>query len=112
MFEAEKLSSLEPKPKYYFHHRIGLESEFLQIFLREVIDIENVFLFMTFDENGGKGKLYLQGHPDDIKSLGPTICEILEGKGNCKNNKFNGKINNFTKIPECERKIYNYFENK
>lgn len=109
--EAVKLSAISPAPKYVCLHRSGNDGDFLPFFLRE-FKAGNTLLFVTFNDGSDKGKMYLQGDPEDVAVLGPLLCELMEGKGSSKNDKYQAKITNMKPIKLCEEKITEHFKNK
>lgn len=109
--EAERLRKMNPVPKYYFLHRSdGADNlEFITTFIRNV-KVPEVFLFLTNGDDSGKGQLVLQGSEVVIQKLGQQICTILDGKGNGNKQRFNAKVNNLKKIPDCEKLIAKHFD--
>lgn len=111
VLEADRLNKINPVPKYFFLHRSdGADNlEFITNFIRNV-KVPEVFLFLTNGDDSGKGQLVLQGNEEIIQKLGPQICTILDGKGNGNKQRFNAKVNNLKKIPDCEKLIAQYFD--
>lgn len=119
LHEAEKLKNLNPQPKWYsVHRKDGAETDFNSVFLKNAPEIKNgsdglALLFHTAcEENGTKGNLILVGDEGIIAELGPKICDLLDGKGRGKGQRFQAKVNNLKKINECEKLIGKYFEGK
>lgn len=117
--EAEKLKSLNPQPKWYsVHRKDGMDSDFNSLFLRNAPEIKNgsdglSLLFLTAgEENGNKGNMMLFGDENVIAELGPKICDLLDGKGKGKGQRFQAKVNNLKQLKECEKVISQYFETK
>lgn len=116
-YEVEKLKTMQPQPKWYSLHRSdGIEPDFINAFLRNAPEISQQtndglsLLFLTVGEEGThKGQLVLFGDPKIVNELGPTICELLEGKGNGKGQRYQAKVNNLKRISECEKRIAEYF---
>jgi len=118
-FEGEKLKALAELPRWYSLHRSdGIESEFINTFLKSAPAISEsdstglALLFLTTGDDTHKGQLVLQGRPEVIAALGPVICQTLDGKGNGKGARFQGKVNNLKRIPECEKAIEEYFKQR
>lgn len=112
---AVKLNEMDPTPDYYFLHRSdGVDVNFFNTFSRAVKTKKSVFLFITISDaiDSKSGTLILMGNPEDVDVLANEIIINLEGKGNCKNGRFQGKAMNFKKIKECEKLIQKHFESK
>lgn len=109
--EAERLNKINPVPKYFFLHRTdGNDNlEFITTFIKN-LKVPEVFLFLTNGDDSGKGQLILQGSEEIIQKLGQQICTILDGKGNGNKQRFNAKVENLKKIPDCEKLIAKYFD--
>lgn len=119
VLEAEKLKAIHPPPKYYtINRRDGMDTDFNSVFLRNIPEIKTdtdgpSLVFLTAaDEKGEKGNLILFGEERIISELGDPICSLLEGKGRGKGQRYQAKVNNLKKLPECEKLIAEYFENK
>jgi len=54
----------------------------------------------------------LRGDPEIVGKLGPQFMEILEGKGNGKEDNFQGKINNLARLQECQELLEAEFKPK
>lgn len=112
---AEKLNQADPTPDYYFMHRTdGVDMDFLNGFLRALKTKKSVFIFITISDaiDSKSGTLILMGNQEDLDELANEIITNLDGKGNCKNGRFQGKANNFKKIKDCEKLIKKHFESK
>lgn len=108
---------MTPLPKWYAVNRnYGIEPDFMNTFLQNApaigTDGDGLSLLMLTvgEENGGKGQLMLIGAETKVKQLGPKICEILDGKGNGKGQRFQAKVNNLKRLPECEKLLTAYFQ--
>lgn len=104
-------------PKWHAVNRnYGIEPDFINTFLQNVSSVitdgDGLSLLMLTigEENGGKGQLTLFGTEPLVKELGPKICEILDGKGNGKGQRFQAKVNNLKRLPECEKLLSAYFQ--
>ncbi|XP_076366907.1 alanyl-tRNA editing protein Aarsd1-B isoform X2 [Tachypleus tridentatus] len=104
LLEAEKFRHLVPKPSYYSLHRREGDGEFLSILSNEIGD-EGVLLFLTAGEDKGPGHILLTGPPDIVATVGPQLCDLLQGKGSGKNGRFQAKVSSFTKRPKAEEII-------
>lgn len=116
MFEVEKLKSMTPLPKWYAVNRnYGIEPDFINTFIKNApttaSDGDGILLVMLTvgEENGSKGQLMLFGVEIIVKELGPKICEILDGKGNGNGDRFQAKVNNLKRLPECEKLLHKFF---
>ena len=104
---------VDPIPKYYSLHRSdGVEMDFVNAFLRSVKRKEKILFFITISDaiDSKSGTLILQGNPKAVEDLSTEIISNLEGKGSCKNGRFQGKALNLKKIKDCEKLIKEYFE--
>ncbi|KAL7745293.1 hypothetical protein ACLKA6_015318 [Drosophila palustris] len=116
--EAERLEDLSKslRPKYFaLHRRDGIEVDFINTFLRHAP--EEIFYFLTVSEgvsagSAARGHMVLRGDPALIQELGPKFLELLEGKGNGKENNFQGKINNLANLQECTALLEAHFKPK
>ncbi|EDV99529.1 alanyl-tRNA editing protein Aarsd1-B [Drosophila grimshawi] len=116
--EAERLENVPKamRPKYFaLHRRDGIEVDFTTTFLRNAP--EEIFYFLTVSEgisvgSVAKGHMVLRGDPMLVQELGPQFLELLEGKGNGKENSFQGKINNLAKLQNCTALLEAHFRPK
>ncbi|XP_064555705.1 alanyl-tRNA editing protein Aarsd1-B [Drosophila montana] len=116
--EAERLENLPKamRPKYFtLHRRDGIEVDFINTFLRNAP--EEIFYFLTVSESvssgsSAKGHMVLRGEPTLVEQLGPKFLELLEGKGNGKENNFQGKITNLSGLQECNALLEAHFKPK
>lgn len=112
---AQKLNDADPSPDYFFMHRTdGVDMDFFNSFQRALKTKKPIFFFITLSDaiDSKSGSLILMGNLDDVDALASEIITSLEGKGNCKNGRFQGKAMNFKKIKDCEKLIQKHFENK
>lgn len=111
VYEADKVKQLPDPPKYYCLHRTdGIDSDFFSVFIRQLGNKE-MFLFLTSgDDTSTKGQMLCQGKVEDVDKLGRTLCELLDGKGNGKNGRFQGKVNNLKKLDDCRKIVSEYFD--
>lgn len=117
--EAEKFKNLDPQPKWYsIHRKDGAETDFNNVFLKNAPEIKNgsngiaLYFLTAGEENGTKANLLLFGDETVLNDLGTQICDLLDGKGRGKGQRFQAKVNNLKKINECEKLIGKYFEGK
>lgn len=118
-YEGAKLKAMNPQPKWYsIHRKDGMDTDFNSTFLRNAPEIKNgtdglSLLFLTAgDENGEKGNMVLVGDENVIADLGDKICNLLDGKGKGKGQRFQAKVNNLKKLSACEKLITEYFTQK
>lgn len=111
VYEADKVKQLADPPRYYCLHRSdGIDSDFFSVFVRQ-LNNKDMFLFLTSgDETSTKGQMLCQGKAIDVDKLGPILCELMGGKGNGKNGRFQGKVNNLKKLDDCQKAIREYFD--
>lgn len=107
--EVKRVNELTAAKYYWTHRTDGQESEFIGTFLKQIADKE-LFVFVTTADESMKGKFVLQGKAADVTSLGPKLCDILDGKGNGSNGRYQAKVNNLKKISECEAVIRQHFD--
>lgn len=118
--EANKLKAMNPQPKWYsLHRKDGIDTDFNSVFLKNAPEIKNKtedglsLLFLTSsDDNGKVGNLLLMGDEGVIADLGEQICNLLDGKGKGKGQRFQAKVNQLKKITACEKLIDEYFTRK
>lgn len=117
--EANKLKAMNPQPKWYsVHRKDGIDTDFNNVFLKNAPEIKNgtdglSLLFLTStDESGQKGNLILMGDENVIADLGDQICNLLDGKGKGKGQRFQAKVNQLKKVNACEKFIAEYFKQK
>ena len=107
--EKSEQINKETDLKYFSLHRTdGLESEFIPAFLK-LIKSKDLFIFLTTIDDSGKGKMVLQGPTTAVDALGTALCNLLDGKGNGKNGRFQAKINSIKNLKECNAKVKEYF---
>ena len=98
---------------FSLHRNDGVDIDFANTFLRTV-KVDNLFYFITIADgiDSKSGSLIIQGNPDDIKALADQICQLLGGKGNGKNNRYQAKVTQLNKVKDCETLIKNHFAQK
>lgn len=69
VFEAHKLKSISPSPKYYCYHRKEAEPDFMNLFIREVNGTD-IFLFLSVGDEKGVGNIVLYGDEKAVADLG------------------------------------------
>lgn len=116
-FECDRLKSSEMLPKWICVTRnYGNESDFINSFLQNAPEVSEeglqLMLITAGEDNSSKGQMTLFGIEAIVQETGPKICEILDGKGNGKGKRFQGKINNLKRLPECEKFLNEYFQKK
>lgn len=109
---ALELNAQENPENFFFIHRSdGVDVDFANTFLRVVKPKKPVFFFITIADgiDSKSGSLLINGNSEDVTLLGPQICDILGGKGNGKNNRFQGKVTQMNKVKDCESLIRKHF---
>lgn len=112
---AIELNGVEnPGDFYSLHRNDGVDIDFANTFLRVAKPKKTIFFFITIADgiDSKSGSLIINGNSEDVTVLGPQICELLGGKGNGKNNRFQGKVTQLNKIKDCESLIKKHFELK
>uniref|UniRef100_T1JDQ2 Threonyl/alanyl tRNA synthetase SAD domain-containing protein n=1 Tax=Strigamia maritima TaxID=126957 RepID=T1JDQ2_STRMM len=104
LLEAQKVKQIQPKPKFYSIHRKEGNSDFMSIITNEVKD-EDILLFITVGDEKGAGQVTISGKAEIVKTLGPKVGEILDGKGVAKGNRYLGKVNNLSQRSKAEQMI-------
>ena len=102
------------KEFFSLHKNDGVDIDFANTFLRTVKADKKDFFFITIADgiDSKSGSLIIQGDPEDVKALADPICQLLAGKGNGKNNRYQGKVTQLGKIKDCEVLMKNHFTNK
>lgn len=106
--DAVKLKSAEPKPKYFCLHWKYAEADIVNVFIREM-NSTDTFLFLSVGDEKGAGNITLYGKEEDVKELGPKICELLGGKGAGKGNRFQAKVTNLGNRSKAEDLLRKHF---
>ncbi|XP_071479718.1 alanyl-tRNA editing protein Aarsd1-B-like [Diadema antillarum] len=83
-------------------HRKEGDSEFMNMLANEV-GPENALMLLTVGEENGAGLFLVAGPPAIIEEAGPKVATVLEGKGACKNGRFQGKATKLSKRSEAEQ---------
>ncbi|XP_072401510.1 alanyl-tRNA editing protein Aarsd1-B [Diabrotica undecimpunctata] len=109
IFNAGKLKSMQPPPKYFSLHKKEAEPDFMNILIRELGTTE-IFLFLSVGDEKKDGSVVIQGKENDVGVLGPKISEILQGKGSGKGNIYRAKVTNMSRRKEAENCIKEYFD--
>lgn len=120
IYETNKIKAMNPQPKWYsVHRKDGIDTDFNSVFLKNAPEIKSKsedgvsLLFLTSsDENGKAGNMLLQGDESVIADLGEQICNLLDGKGKGKGQRFQARVNQLKKISACEKLIEDYFAQK
>lgn len=112
---AEDWNADTNREKFFSLHRNdGVDIDFANTFLRTVKSDKSHFFFITVADgiDSKSGSLIIQGEPEDVKALAEPICQLLGGKGNGKNNRYQGKVLQLNKLKDCEGLIKNHFAGK
>lgn len=104
VLEAATLKHTIPKPTYFSLHRNEGDSDFVNVFIREVDD-EDILLFLTTGDEKGAGQMVLHGKPELVSKLGPLVCQELDGKGAGKGKKFQAKVKTLNNRDKAENII-------
>lgn len=104
ILEAKQFKALDPKPTYFSLHKQEVDADFLMLFVNEVNDKDTVF-FLTAGDAKGCGQVFFTGPTQLIDKIGSNLCDILEGKGNGKNGRFQAKVSKLGKRDQAEELI-------
>lgn len=69
VFEANKLKSSTPLPKYYVLHKKEAEADFMNIFIKE-FGSTDVLLFLSVGDEKGTGNIVIYGPEKVVSDLG------------------------------------------
>ncbi|KAJ8959307.1 hypothetical protein NQ318_021993 [Aromia moschata] len=108
ILEVGRLKGIDSPPKYFFLHKKEAEPDFMNVFIKE-LGRTDIFLFLSTGDEKATGNIVLYGEEKAILDLGNKICEILEGKGAGKGNKFQAKVTKNGEPQKAEDCIINYF---
>ncbi|CAB0009555.1 unnamed protein product [Nesidiocoris tenuis] len=97
--EIAKLKASNPKPTFFFHHRKEAEMDYVNYFIKELNDPAILLLLVVGD--GPECHVVLNGPPDLVQNLGPSVAEILDGKGNGKGGRFQAKCKAMKSLPKA-----------
>ncbi|KAJ8922402.1 hypothetical protein NQ315_004347 [Exocentrus adspersus] len=109
VMEARSLKSLDPPPKYFSMHRKEAEPDFMNTFIKE-LGRTDIFLFLSTGDEKTVGNIVLYGEEKPVSDLGNQICELLDGKGAGKGNKFQAKVTKMANRKKAEQRISDYFK--
>ncbi|XP_060519865.1 alanyl-tRNA editing protein Aarsd1-B [Cylas formicarius] len=111
ILEAENLKKTLPRPSFFFLHKKEADLEFINIFIKEVGEDKDILLFLSTGDEKAIGNMVLYGEEKAVADLGPKICDLLEGKGAGKGNRFQAKVYKMSNRPKAEALIEEYFRN-
>uniref|UniRef100_A0A069DTC8 Alanyl-transfer RNA synthetases family profile domain-containing protein n=1 Tax=Panstrongylus megistus TaxID=65343 RepID=A0A069DTC8_9HEMI len=97
--QVKYLKSMIPYPKVYTIHRADAEIDYINMFIKELNDLNILILFTIGDK---EGYMVLHGPEDKITEFGPKLAEILDGKGNGKGNKYQARVKNLKNLNQAE----------
>lgn len=66
--EARKLKSLDPKPNYFILHKKEADSDFINVFLKELNETD-ILLFLSVGEDNAVGNFVLYGKENIVAEL-------------------------------------------
>lgn len=99
VLQVKYLKSMIPYPKVYTIHRSDAEIDYINMFIKELNDLNILILFTIGDK---EGYMVLHGPEDKITEFGPKLAEILDGKGNGKGNRYQARIKNLKNLNQAE----------
>ncbi|XP_033625327.1 alanyl-tRNA editing protein Aarsd1-B-like [Asterias rubens] len=109
VLEAHRYNNQVNKDPIFVLHRKEGDSEFLNMVANE-INLQGTLALLTAGDEKGVGLFLVAGPDDIIKEVGPKVAELLEGKGACKNGRFQGKANKMSKRTIAEETLRQYTE--
>jgi misacylated tRNA(Ala) deacylase len=115
VIEAGKVGEISNRDYYFLHRADGLDQTFVQLFWKNLkLKNKSMFIFVSLCDSvdSQTGNISMQGDPKDITELKDKVCEILNGKGNGKGERFQAKVSNLNKLKEVEKLVGNYFKSK
>ncbi|XP_038046447.1 alanyl-tRNA editing protein Aarsd1-B-like isoform X2 [Patiria miniata] len=105
--EAYRYNNQANKDPVFVLHRKEGDLEFLNMVANE-INLQNCLALLTAGDEKGVGLFLVAGPDDIIKEVGPQIAECLEGRGACKNGRYQGKANKLSKRSTAEETLHQY----
>lgn len=127
VLETSKLKSISPPPKYFCYHRKEAEPDFMNLFIKEMGGTD-ILLFLSVGDEKSVGNIVIYGEEKAVANLGNQyvinpcncahyylsifccrVCELLNGKGAGKNNRFQAKVNTMANRSKAEDLIKSYF---
>ncbi|KAK9730161.1 Threonyl and Alanyl tRNA synthetase second additional domain [Popillia japonica] len=109
-FEAQKLREMSPLPKYYMLHRKEAEPDYMNQFIKNFGSTDVFLVLSVVGDEKGAGSIIIYGEEDDVAALGNKICELFNGKGAGRGNKFNAKVNSLNNRKKVEELLKEYFK--
>jgi misacylated tRNA(Ala) deacylase len=106
-FEADRIKASVNGSKFVTLHKKEGDNEFMNSVAREVGN--EILLFLTTGEEKGAGLFLLSGPESDVKTLGPKVAELLDGKGAGNSGRYQGRANRMQKRPDVESLLKDYF---
>uniref|UniRef100_A0A224XPM8 Alanyl-transfer RNA synthetases family profile domain-containing protein n=1 Tax=Panstrongylus lignarius TaxID=156445 RepID=A0A224XPM8_9HEMI len=97
--QVKNLKSMIPYPKVYTIHRADAEIDYINMFIKELNNLNILILFTIGDK---EGYMVLHGPEDKITEFGPKLAEILDGKGNGKGNRYQARVKNLKNLNQAE----------
>eukprot|EP00057_Strongylocentrotus_purpuratus_P032230 XP_787006.2 PREDICTED: alanyl-tRNA editing protein Aarsd1-B [Strongylocentrotus purpuratus] len=88
-------------------HRKEGDSEYMIIVANEV-GPENALMLLSTGEENGAGLFLVAGPTDIVEEAGPRVASLLEGKGACKNGRYQGKATKLSKRSEAEKLLRDF----
>ncbi|GAB1610193.1 alanyl-tRNA editing protein Aarsd1-like [Argonauta hians] len=98
--EIKQFHSQLPKQPLFVLHRKEADMDFMNYICREMSGQE-VTLFLTGGDDRGSGLFMLVGEEEMVAQLGPSVAQVLDGKGAGKKNRFQGKANKMVNREEA-----------
>ncbi|ODN03665.1 Alanyl-tRNA editing protein Aarsd1-B [Orchesella cincta] len=104
--EAKTFSENGNVSKFWAYHRDNVDLDFANALLRELGKdiVNNGVLLITVKTEDTSGHMMLVGgnlEKEKLSSLGDSLCEILDGKGNVRGNVYQAKVNKITNVKKA-----------
>lgn len=97
--EAMIIKNTAPLPPFCFVHRKDGDVDFVNTFLKEMSDSKMLIVVITGDSSG---QLVVTGDAEKVQIIGKKLCELLDGKGGGKGERFNAKLNSLKQVSQAE----------
>ncbi|NXI24334.1 AASD1 protein, partial [Sterrhoptilus dennistouni] len=99
-----------PKQLFVLHRKEG-DSEFMNIIANE-IGTEETLLFLTVGDEKEAGLFLLAGPVEAVENLGPSVAELLGGKGAGKRGRFQGKAAKMSRRGEVQALLQEFISHQ
>lgn len=112
-YEATAIKDAQPPQKFSFIHRKDGDMDYINTFLTEIGDKDILVIIVTGDGKDSPSQLVInstdKSKADIVGKAGKRLCELLEGKGGGKGQRFNAKLSNLKNILLAEEYVKSLF---